>query len=88
MTSPDKAYAAAVLAIYLTLLWPVLYILIKHGFRRLAWMGWLYLLIFCSLRIIGSALQLSNPQSTTAAILSSVGLSPLTIAAGGVLHEA
>lgn len=88
MTSPDVAYAAAVLAIYLVLFWPALYTLIKHGFRHLAWMGWLYFLLFCSLRIIGSALQISHPQSIAAAIISSVGLSPLTIAVGGVLHEA
>ncbi|KAJ4409717.1 hypothetical protein N0V82_009406 [Gnomoniopsis sp. IMI 355080] len=37
---------------------------------------------------MGSALQISNPESTGAAIISSVGLSPLTIAIGGVLHEA
>lgn len=88
MASPDTAYAAAVLAIYLGLLVPAGYNLWKHGFRHLAWVGWGYFTIFCTLRIVGSAMQISDPESTGAAIISGVGLSPLTIAAAGVLHEA
>ncbi|CAN8104782.1 unnamed protein product [Discula destructiva] len=88
MTTSNVGYAAAVLAIYLVLLIPAIYTTIKHGFKAMAWLGWVYFLLFCSLRIIGSALQIADPTSTGAAIISSVGLSPLTIAVGGVLHEA
>lgn len=88
MASADVAYAAAVLAIYLVLIIPAAYTAFKHGVRGMAWLGWGYFIVFCSLRIIGSALQISSPESTGAAIISSVGLSPLTIAVGGVLHEA
>lgn len=88
MASSNTAYAAVVLAIYLALLLPAAYNLWKHGFRYLAWVGWGYFTIFCTLRIVGSAMQISDPESTGAAIISGVGLSPLTIAAGGILHEA
>lgn len=88
MASPDEAFAAAVLAIYLVLLVPATYNTWKHGVQGLAWVGWGYFVLFCSLRIIGSAMQISNPTSAGAAIISSIGLSPLTIATGGILHEA
>lgn len=88
MANADVAYAAAVLAIYLVLVIPAAYTAFKHGFSCMAWLGWPYFIFFCSLRIVGSALQISSPASTGAAIISSVGLSPLTIAIAGVLHEA
>lgn len=88
MTSSTVGYAAATLAIYLTLIIPAAYTAAKHGFEAMAWLGWVYFIAFCILRIIGSALQLAAPTSTSAAIISSVGLSPLTIAISGVLHEA
>lgn len=87
MTSPNSAYAAAVLAIYLVLFFPAMCTAWKHGGRGLAWIGWGYLVVFCLLRITGSALQIADGGSSTAAIISSVGLSPLTIAAAGILHE-
>lgn len=77
----------AQLAIYATLPLPTLYILIRHKIPGL--LGWLYLFIFCNLRIIGSALALKDGSAdSTAAIISSIGLSPLLLAAAGILHEA
>lgn len=87
MVSADSAYPAAVLAIYLVLFFPAAYTAWKHGTRGLAWIGWGYFVVFCLLRVTGSAMQVADPGSTGAAIISSVGLSPLTIAAAGVLHE-
>ncbi|KAL7905877.1 hypothetical protein GGI35DRAFT_483154 [Trichoderma velutinum] len=78
------ATSTAELAIYATLSIPNLYILFKHG--RPGLLGWTYLFAFCTLRIIGGALDLSG--STTAGIISSVGLSPLLLAASGILKEA
>ncbi|PSR78249.1 hypothetical protein BD289DRAFT_128099 [Coniella lustricola] len=88
MAETSKGYAAAVLAIYLILMVPAIYTTIKHGFRNHAWIGWCYYIAFCGLRIIGSGMQLANPTSSGAAIISSVGLSPLTISLGGILYEA
>lgn len=78
------ALSTAELIIYATLSIPTLYILVKHG--RAGLLGWLFLFAFCSLRIIGSAIDLSG--NTSAGIISSVGLSPLLLAASGILHEA
>ncbi|CAG8128627.1 unnamed protein product [Penicillium olsonii] len=76
---------AAELAIYIALAIPTLYLLVQHG--RPGFLGWLFLFVFCSLRIIGSALGLKS-SSPTAGIISSVGLSPLLLATSGILHEA
>ncbi|KAJ9148472.1 hypothetical protein NKR23_g4823 [Pleurostoma richardsiae] len=88
MTSADTAFAAVVLSIYTALSVPTIYVTYRHGIKGWAFLGWGFLFIFCTLKIVGSALQISNPRSTGAAIVSSVGLSPLTLALGGVLHEA
>ncbi|KAF3763070.1 hypothetical protein M406DRAFT_73723 [Cryphonectria parasitica EP155] len=88
MTSSVVGYAAAVLTIYLVLLGPAIYCFARHGVKHQIWVGWLYFILFCLLRIIGSAMEISSPDSIAAAIISSVGLSPLTISLFGILHEA
>ncbi|KAF3012677.1 hypothetical protein E8E15_001073 [Penicillium rubens] len=82
MTNP---LSAATCAIYAVLAIPVLYLLVRHG--RYGLLGWLFLFFFCILRIIGGALAV-NDTSAAANIISSVGLSPLLLAAAGILHEA
>lgn len=74
------------LAIYSLLSLPILFILSRHGTQGL--LGWAYLFVFCSLRIVGSALQISNPQGTGASIIANIGLSPLLLATLGLIHEA
>jgi hypothetical protein len=80
----------AQLAIYAALVIPVIYILFRHG--RPGVIGWFYILGFCSLRVVGGAMSLSSDRkgtpNTTAAIISSIGLSPLLIGISGLLHEA
>jgi hypothetical protein len=80
----------AQLAIYAALSIPVIYILFRHG--RIGLIGWFYILGFCSLRVVGGALSLSSDKSgipsTTAATISSIGLSPLLLGISGLLHEA
>lgn len=71
----------AELAIYAALSLPVLYLVVRHSPAGL--LGWLYLFAFCTLRIVGGALS-----SSSASIISSIGLSPLLLAASGILHEA
>jgi hypothetical protein len=89
MTNPSEQLAVAEAAIYAVLVIPSIYVLIKHGWQGLN--GWIFLFGFCMLRIIGSALQISDDKkgtiSTTPAIISGVGLSPLVLAFIGILHE-
>jgi hypothetical protein len=86
-----KSLAIATLIINLILIQPVTFILWKHGKRGL--LGWLYLQLLCAIRVIGNGIEIHvldtpNSDPTTALVLSSVGLSPLLLAAAGVLHEA
>ncbi|KAF7552223.1 hypothetical protein G7Z17_g4480 [Cylindrodendrum hubeiense] len=76
--------STAELAIYAILILPTLYILIKHG--PPGYLGWFYVIIFFSLRIIGGAMSLNG--SSSASIVANIGLSPLLLAAAGILHEA
>ncbi|KAF4447962.1 C6 zinc finger domain protein [Fusarium austroafricanum] len=78
------ALTTAELAIYAILIIPTLFILFKHGKPGL--LGWIYLAVFCSLRIIGGAMFLSH--SSAANIVSNIGLSPLLLSTAGILHEA
>lgn len=76
--------SAAQLAIYALLTLPTIYILIRHGKPGIP--GWLGLVAFCGIRVVAGAASLDhdNPASTT---ISSIGLSPLLLAALGILHE-
>lgn len=77
--------SAATLAIYVILALPTLFVLVKHGVH--GFLGWFFLFAFCSLRIIGSALNMKS-SSGAGSIVSNVGLSPLLLASLGILHEA
>ena len=85
MPTPTDGLAIADLVIYILFALPVSYILARHGWNGA--LGWGYLLVFCMLRIIGSGMQLSNPSSKGAAIISGIGSSPLLLALLGVVHE-
>jgi hypothetical protein len=52
-------------------------------------LGWLYLQLFCTVRIVGAALIIHQKSSTglAALIVGSFGLSPLLLCAAGILHE-
>ncbi|KAM5361819.1 hypothetical protein ACJZ2D_012849 [Fusarium nematophilum] len=79
--------AAAKLAVYIILAQPALYCLFKHG--KTGFLGWFYVQLFCVLRIVTGGIGLHSSNSSTGSIiLSSIGLSPLLLAASGVLHEA
>lgn len=79
-----------VLAAYIILINPVLYCLWKHGKHGI--LGWLPLQSFCIVRIIGSILAIHNAAthstSKDSLIFANIGLSPLLLAAAGLLHEA
>jgi len=78
--------SAATCAIYVILTLPVLYLLFKHG--RNGFLGWLFLFVFCGLRIISGGLGVKKSDSAAASIISNIGLSPLLLATAGILHEA
>ncbi|KAI1385437.1 uncharacterized protein F4822DRAFT_413027 [Hypoxylon trugodes] len=78
----------ALLIIYITVSLPTIYIAFKHGVRHAAIIGWGFLFIFCTLRIISSAIESKDSTSTGAALIASIGLSPLLASVCGVLHEA
>lgn len=89
--SGTKAVAIATLIIDLILIQPAIFNLWKHGKRGI--LGWFYLQILCALRIIANAITIDDiannkSGSTVTIILNSVGLSPLMLAATGILHEA
>ena len=82
--------AIAQLAFFLVAALPALYCLLKHGINGI--LGWLFLFIFCIIRIVGSAVIVSDesgnkPVSEAGAIITSVAIAPLIIAVGGVAHE-
>ncbi|CAK7236604.1 hypothetical protein SBRCBS47491_009695 [Sporothrix bragantina] len=80
------ALSAAKLAIYIILVQPTFFILWKHGLPGL--LGWLYLNLFCVLRIVTDAMTLHPNTSTATLILASIGMAPLLFACAGILHEA
>ncbi|OQV04422.1 hypothetical protein CLAIMM_09308 [Cladophialophora immunda] len=77
----------AELAIYVALLPPTGWLFYKHGRRAIA--AFFFLVAFDILRIVAAAIQISdhnNPHpSTSGAIVSSIGLSPLLLATAGFL---
>ncbi|KAN0096524.1 hypothetical protein V8E51_015329 [Hyaloscypha variabilis] len=79
----------ATLIVYIGLLNPVLYCLWKHG--KAGILGWLCLQSFCLVRIVGAIVDLHNnavhSTSSDSLLLANIGLSPLLLAALGVLHE-
>lgn len=79
-----SSLTTAELAIYAVLVLPTLFGLFKHGKPGL--IGWGFLFVFCSLRVIGGALFLTD--SSAAVTVSNIGLSPLLICTAGLLHEA
>ena len=76
------------LIIYLPYLFASIYVCYRHGFRRNS--GWIFLVIFCILRIIGSGAQLatinnnSSTPYTIAAVTDAIGLSPLLLSSLGL----
>ncbi|KAF6233117.1 hypothetical protein HO173_008661 [Letharia columbiana] len=92
MPSPSESLDIAELAIYLPLLSLTLFVVFRHGIHRQS--GWIYLAIFCLIRIIGAALGIAAEKKPSkvsdlewSAILGSVGISPLLLASLGLLKR-
>jgi hypothetical protein len=87
MGNPTRSLAIAALLIFITLSIPTAFAAHRHGLRTVAIVGWGYLFLFCSFKIIASGMELADSHSTGAMILSNIGLSPLLMATAGILHE-
>lgn len=92
MISTPEAITIAELCIYTPIFLLTAVLLFRHGFKRQS--GWIYLAIFCLVRIVGATFKIEstkNPRSKTdlewSAILQSVGLSPLLLASLGLLKR-
>ena len=82
----------AEIIVYVPALFTAGFLAVRHGLGQNS--GWLFLIIFCLARIIGPCMQLatiSDPTNTSlytgSAILQNVGLSPLELAAIGLLSR-
>ena len=91
MINAAEGLELAQLAFYAIASLPAVYCFIIHG--KHGAIGWLYVFAMCSLRLVGNgmayhALSMTGKPSTSASIISGIGLSPLLLAALGILHEA
>lgn len=90
----QSGISVAEIIIYTPALSIALWLSIRHGFKRSS--GWIYLLLFSTVRIVGSALQLAAASSSPpnvglyigAATLQTIGLTPLILALLGLLGRA
>ena len=92
MLSEKENIAIAELAVYIPSIILAMAIIFRHGFSK--GRPWIYLILFCGLRIASAALEIlsaDNPTSredaTWAAILGSIGLSPFFLVASGLLSR-
>jgi hypothetical protein len=92
MIKTPEAISIAEICVYVPIFFLTIIILFRHGFKRQS--GWIYLAIFCLIRIIGGIFKIesaSHPYSITdlewGTLLSSVGLSPLLLASFGLLKR-
>ena len=92
MLSEREDIAVAEIAVYIPFICFAIFVCIRHGFIRQ--LGWFYLVTFCALRIAGGifgVLYAKHPTSRTdatwSAILGSIGLTPLILAALGLLKR-
>ena len=92
MLSEKENIAIADLAVYIPSIVLAIAIIFRHGLSK--GRPWIYLILFCGLRIASAVLEVlsaDNPTSredaTWAAILGSIGLSPLFLVASGLLSR-
>jgi hypothetical protein len=92
MVSTVEGVAIGEICVYVPIFILTLVVVFRHGFKRE--MGWIYLAIFSIIRLTGAGFKIEsdhNPDSKTdaewAAILQSVGLSPLLMASLGLLKR-
>lgn len=89
MAPPREAVAIAELVCYVPLTFISLYVAFRHVFAKQ--FGWIFLNIFCALRIAGAGLEIASARNSKvlvnakwAAIVGAIGLSPLLLAGFGM----
>jgi hypothetical protein len=92
MVSTDEGIAIAELCVYIPVFLLTAIAVLRHGFQKQ--LGWIYLAIFCAIRLAGAGFKIESVQNPTSktdaewsAILQSVGLSPLLLASMGLLKR-
>ena len=92
MLSEKENIAIAELAVYIPSIILAIAIIFRHGFSK--GRPWIFLTLFCGLRIASAVMEVistDNPTSredaTWTAILGSIGLSPLFLVASGLLSR-
>jgi hypothetical protein len=92
MVSTEEVIAIIEICVYIPVFLLTLVVVFRHGFQKQ--LGWIYLAIFCIIRLAGAGFKIASnndPTNTTdiewAAILQSVGLSPLLMASLGLLKR-
>jgi prolipoprotein diacylglyceryltransferase len=92
MVSTAESIAIAELCVYIPIFILTVVVMIRHGFQRQ--LGWIYLAIFCIIRLAGAGFKIESVHHPTnktdtewSAILQSVGLSPLLMASMGLLKR-
>lgn len=89
--TPSESLSIAELAIYPPILIANIFVLIRHGLNRQS--GWIFLAIFCIIRIIGAsfgvayAINGSINDLIWSAILGSVGISAFLMSTAGLLQR-
>ncbi|KAK0122055.1 hypothetical protein ONS95_010319 [Cadophora gregata] len=91
MVHTEEAIAYAEICVYVPVFLLTLIVVFRHGFKKQ--LGWIYLAIFCVIRIAGAGFKIQEAKSPNktntewAGILQSVGLSPLLMASLGLLKR-
>lgn len=92
MLSEREDICIAELAVYIPSIILAGAVIFRHGFSK--GRPWVYLIVFCGLRIASAILGIlsvnhptSRDDATWAAILGSIGLSPLFLATSGLLRR-
>jgi len=92
MVSTAEAIAYAELIVYIPIFLLTAVIIFRHGFQKQ--LGWIYLTIFCIIRVAGAIFEIKREHAPTnktdiewSEILQSVGLSPLLLASMGLLKR-
>ncbi|KAB5582950.1 hypothetical protein GE09DRAFT_1181850 [Coniochaeta sp. 2T2.1] len=87
-----ESVAIAELVVYIPTALVTIWVVLRHGTHKQ--LGWIYLAIFCGIRIAGSVFEIlshNNPSNSSdeewALILQSVGLSPLLLSTLGLLKR-
>lgn len=89
--SSTEGLELAEIAFYALATIPAFYCFAAHGKHGVV--GWLYVIAMCGLRLVGNGMAYHSLSSTghpneTAEIITGIGLSPILLAALGILHEA